>query len=305
MQRENLVGQKFGFLTVTKMLYDYNGTNRTKCLCDCDCGTKDVLRIPYTMKKAVLSSCGCAKKQIIQEHCGKDITGEKYGRLLIQKIIWDAEEPMVVCQCDCGSIVTLRKHEVQSGHTKSCGCLKIEHWNEVNNVDHSGKISETGVKILSKAGKNKKNQQLWNCECVCGEIFQELPARILNGHVRSCGCIKKSNGELLIESFLKAHNVPYVAQYKFDDCKSDRNYVLHFDFAIIKENKAIHIIEYDGMQHFIPIDNFGGEESFKRSQIRDSIKNEYCKRNGIPLTRFNYTQSQDEIIQGLMSIIYP
>ena len=47
---------------------------------------------------------------------------------------------------------------------------------------------------------------------------------------------------------------------------------LRFDFAIFDENKLQYFIEFDGRQHFEPIDFFGGEEYFKGIQERDSLK---------------------------------
>lgn len=44
-------------------------------------------------------------------------------------------------------------------------------------------------------------------------------------------------------------------------------------------------IEFDGQQHYEP--KFG-EESFKRTQSHDIIKNEYCKSKGISLIRIPY-----------------
>lgn len=65
-----------------------------------------------------------------------------------------------------------------------------------------------------------------------------------------------------------------------------------FDFYIPSQNIAI---EYDGEQHFQPV-NLGGisDESamkeFRLTQKRDAIKNQYCQTNGIQLIRIPYTQ---------------
>ena len=47
-------------------------------------------------------------------------------------------------------------------------------------------------------------------------------------------------------------------------------------------------IEYDGIQHFEPIERFGGKEEFSRTKIRDNIKTQYCKDNNIKLIRIPY-----------------
>ena len=36
-------------------------------------------------------------------------------------------------------------------------------------------------------------------------------------------------------------------------------------------------IEYDGQQHYKPIEKFGGEKAFEKTKFRDVIKNNYCK----------------------------
>ena len=50
------------------------------------------------------------------------------------------------------------------------------------------------------------------------------------------------------------------------------------------------LIEYDGEQHYIPV-NFGGIsdeeaiENLKKTQYHDAIKNKYCHQNNIPIIR--------------------
>ena len=47
-------------------------------------------------------------------------------------------------------------------------------------------------------------------------------------------------------------------------------------------------IEYQGKQHFEPVQYFGGEESFKRQQERDKLKAQRSKENGVKLIYVNY-----------------
>ena len=57
-------------------------------------------------------------------------------------------------------------------------------------------------------------------------------------------------------------------------------------------------IEFDGEQHFIPIDYFGGIENFKKIKIRDKIKNEYCKNNSIHLIRIRYDENVEDLLNS-------
>ena len=53
-----------------------------------------------------------------------------------------------------------------------------------------------------------------------------------------------------------------------------------FDIFIPSLNVAI---EYQGKQHFIPCNRFGGEKGFKKVIINDKIKKDVCDNNGIKL----------------------
>jgi hypothetical protein len=63
----------------------------------------------------------------------KDLTGNRYGRLLANKrmemspnagYFWN-------CSCDCGGIVKVTIGNLNSGHTKSCGCLIVDVMKEI------------------------------------------------------------------------------------------------------------------------------------------------------------------------------
>lgn len=61
-----------------------------------------------------------------------DLTGQKFGRLTViaraenhiqtngqRKTQW-------LCQCECGKKIIIKASDLKSGHTRSCGCLRIE-----------------------------------------------------------------------------------------------------------------------------------------------------------------------------------
>ena len=47
-------------------------------------------------------------------------------------------------------------------------------------------------------------------------------------------------------------------------------------------------IEYQGKQHFEPVDIFGGQESFERQKTRDALKRKLSEENGVKLVYINY-----------------
>lgn len=134
-----------------------------------------------------------------------------------------------------------------------------------------GSYKNARTKILIKHNSNK---------CKMHEYYA-TPDNFLRG--KRCPICRDSRGELEIYNLLKKHNIKFTTQKKFKECKNIRP--LPFDFYL---NDLSVCVEYDGGQHFEPVDFFGGEEKFKLQQINDNIKNTYCKENNIPLLRIPY-----------------
>ena len=58
-----------------------------------------------------------------------DLTNQKFGKLKVLyrlKYSKTAHTYLWLCQCDCGNIIEVSGNNLRSGHTKSCGCLKLE-----------------------------------------------------------------------------------------------------------------------------------------------------------------------------------
>ena len=51
-------------------------------------------------------------------------------------------------------------------------------------------------------------------------------------------------------------------------------------------------IEYQGKQHFSPVNIFGGEKGFKKTVERDQKKYELCKKNNIKLYYFDFNKNE-------------
>ena len=120
-----------------------------------------------------------------------------------------------------------------------------------------------------------------NIICKKHGIFSQIP----NSHLRGKGCpsCNQSKGEFKVNKFLLKHNIVYERQKKFEDCKNI--FCLPFDFYIPSIRTCI---EFDGEQHYKPLDFFGGIESFKKLKINDKIKEDYCEDNYINLIRIKY-----------------
>lgn len=58
----------------------------------------------------------------------KDLTGLRFGKLTVVTRIGSNKQgrPVWLCKCDCGESVNVPTPSLLKGHTKSCGCLRVE-----------------------------------------------------------------------------------------------------------------------------------------------------------------------------------
>lgn len=152
------------------------------------------------------------------------------------------------------------------------------------------------VLLTPKTSDNINRNSIIKLMCKCGTEFETKLFMLIDYSKFMCdSCTAKiapvSKGESAVREYLTKNGYNFREQYSFADCVNVKR--LRFDFAVFNNNNNIKIIEYDGIQHFLPSDYFGGDESFVKSQKRDGIKDSFCKNNGIPLLRIPYTKFSD------------
>jgi hypothetical protein len=125
--------------------------------------------------------------------------------------------------------------------------------------------------------------------CIEHGMFEQTAANHLVG--QGCPICLESQGEREIAIFLSSHQIEFEREKDFKNCRNIKP--LFFDFYLPKLNTCI---EYDGMQHFFPIDYFGGISVFEQTQKLNAIKNAYCNNNGIKLIRIPYTKQDPALI---------
>lgn len=125
----DLTGRVIGRLTVSHRDASVKGT--TYWICDCACGkTKRISGHRLNMPNGT-RSCGCLQKERTREALTIDLTGKRFGRLLVKgrgiPIIYDDQSVVTWnCLCDCGATKVARGYNLREGSTKSCGCLSVE-----------------------------------------------------------------------------------------------------------------------------------------------------------------------------------
>lgn len=105
--------------------------------------------------------------------------------------------------------------------------------------------------------------------------------------------MRASRGEIKIEEILAAAGVDFAEEYSFSDLVSARKNPLRFDFAVFDDDGELDfLIEYQGIQHYVPKEKFGGIAGLVKQQHNDLLKKEYCQKHNIPLVIIPYTDEE-------------
>ena len=119
-----------------------------------------------------------------------------------------------------------------------------------------------------------------------GEFWQEP-----NVHLKGYGCPKcsQSHLETSIQKLLTENNIGFEYEKQFDWLKNTLPMSIDFYLPELKVG-----IECQGLQHFRPIEWFGGIEAFNSCVARDVLKNKLCTENGLSLLYYtNETYDTD------------
>ncbi|MBH14091.1 MAG: hypothetical protein CMF37_15345 [Leeuwenhoekiella sp.] len=112
----------------------------------------------------------------------------------------------------------------------------------------------------------------------CGIVSKVRVSNHLSG--QSCmKCKVSSLAEVRIADFLKRNKIRYKEQFKI------KGHLYRYDFFIPGINL---LIEYDGEQHFRPVDFFGGLIAWEKTVERDKEKDHLAKSHGYNLIRISY-----------------
>lgn len=134
----NLIGKKFGRLTVLEFADMQAG--RSRYLCQCECGKTKIVR-GDSLTIGDTKSCGCYRRVMM------DLIGKKFGRLTVLDFV-DARHRNArwLCQCECGRNKVISGYSLKSGDTKSCGCYRaqslVKRLFKHGHTPHGNKTSE-------------------------------------------------------------------------------------------------------------------------------------------------------------------
>lgn len=176
--------------------------------------------------------------------------------------------------------------QLPNSHLQGCGCKKCR-----NSKLHDIK-SNTTINFIEKSKQVHGNRynyskvkyfNLFKKVCIiCPEHgeFWQTPANHLKGE--NCPLCHISKIEEQVFLLLKNNNINFEYRKKDFIWLKDKQQ-LELDFYLPDYNIAI---ECQGIQHFIPVKYFGGEEKLNRQIKSDKIKNKLCKEHDIEIIYF-------------------
>ena len=181
------------------------------------------------------------------------------------------------------SLSGIRKTNIVDFNGKVSGLSAFDYHNiyTMDNIKKWLKDNKLTYVIIDGIYKNAHAKTL-KMKCnLCENEWYANWNNIKNG--KGCPWCTISKGENEIIKLLTKNKLIFLRNHFFNECKAVA--FLTFDFYLI--DKRI-IIEYNGKQHYEPVEFFGGIKSFENQQFHDQIKRDYCRKNNIKLVEIPY-----------------
>ena len=296
----DLVGDEYTFLE------NYKGATTRIKLRHNKCGYKyKITPSVFLNNKDKYPNCpNCGTTLKTQEKFKKEIKNTFGNEYTILSKYKGANKMIKIKHTSCGHIYETKASQLlyykeEGQGCPNCGTSQLSHKEYVDKV--YDQVGDEYIVVGKYNGARNKIKMKHN---ICDNVYETYPYHILQGH--GCPECSFSHGEDLISDYLKIDNIKYESQYTFNDCLDIRK--LRFDFAVFDNKKLKLLIEYDGKQHYEPVDFAGKGEKWasqrhEMTKRKDEIKNDYCQNNNIPLLRIPYWEKENisEILNTTLS----
>ena len=214
------------------------------------------------------------KRRTLEEvvKLAKETHKNMYDYSLIKEYKNSKEKVPIICSKHGVFFQSFEKHILQKEKCPRCSRkLTTEEFIKKAKEIHGNKYDYS---LVDYNGSEK------NIKIICSKhgVFEQTPHQ----HLKRSGCQKclASRGENKIRDFLSKENIVFEEQKRFNGFKK-----YPYDFFIPSENL---LIEYNGEQHYEPVEYFGGVNQLTKQQNNDKVKEKYARDNGYKLLTIPY-----------------
>ena len=248
----------------------------------------------------------CVRDQKLQNYNNKVLNSmqENYPDFELQSDITDF---------DCEVIISCPKHGKFKSKTDSIifnrmGCIKCGR--DTTGIKNTGKVRVnfqvfktrfterygSRLILLSDDSNYQNTNSILTVKCSdpTHSEFQNTAKNLLR--YQGCKNCNESMGERLVRLALEELEIEYEQEKRFSSCRDRKE--LPFDFWLPKFGT---LIEFQGKQHEISANRFGGSNALKGTQRRDKIKKDWASDNGINLIYIHdYKEIKKTILENLL-----
>lgn len=279
---EEILHKKFHRLTILEIL------PQQKCLCMCECGNEKVAYL-FNVLSGRTKSCGCLAKESKNKEI-IDLSNQQFGNLkVIERAGYKNGRVAWLCQCQCGKRCVVTSHDLTSGHTKSCGCLK--KGKSIKNLQNQ----EFGylVALYAMDKRNKKGSVIWKCLCRhCGSYVEVSEDALVHNGYKSCGCLKTETGANLHKALHFYQGTCYEILQRKKRCDNSSG---HTGVFLVKgSNRYRTNITFQGKRYNLGVFDTMEEAIAKREDAEEHLFKRFIRCYQYYL---NHEEAYDEIFQ--------
>lgn len=250
-------------------------SNKDKLCFRCKCGEEYWLHFNHFImyKKDRCNKCSYTDRGLVYDYNTINQIVQNHGYTLLNK-------PKQLHSCLYIQDTQGYKYRTTLINVINNGRLLPFHYYNIytkDNIINYLRIHNIGVSLVDCPEKIKIAEDYLTFSCAkCFSLYKALWSEICNNRRILCShCSQKqSTLEFLVENYLKAQNLNYETQKRFDDCRKIKP--LPFDFYLPEYNL---VIEVNGSQHYYENQVF--KQNLELRQEYDKIKKEYCVENNI------------------------
>lgn len=181
-----------------------------------------------------------------------------------------------------------------SHHLKGLGCSKCSGLYHYTNEEFINKAKIVNNDKYDYSETNYINNTT-KIKVICKEhgLFETFPGHHLQGV--GCPLCNSSKLEEKVNYLLLKKGINVIREKKFEWLGQKR-----LDFYLPDYSIAI---ECQGIQHYKPIDFFGGEKTFNENVNRDKIKLDNCIKHNVKLFYINYNDNIEEKVNEICRLL--